>query len=386
MTDLSRLNVSLTKHGAHKVAFLLRQFDKDEVLKHLAGSVSGINIERAQALKTLAYSNGAVPAFWNVARERGSETLDALTLVAVVFSHHVLIAAMKNAANKKRYMGRIVLPAKGTSLRKAFTNFAHIIEELGFSTEHSDHHVDFDLHKLFQVPRLNELVASLLTAKLKDAAWSAKNSLADEAVSLGFHEVFAVAEPQFRTWLATGDVVEVGIDEETEEADFFFNADDKPTSGKFVFKAGHNSKKTGSVSVEPSKKAKQAVLLHNAIQNGLYEQLVQKHGKACVGTENATGHGTSIDVVVKTDEFCRFYEIKTSRSVKACIRQAIPQLLEYAYWDAAKGNADELIIVGPKPATKQAEEYLAFLRNEFGLNIRYEHFDVGKAAKEAETA
>jgi hypothetical protein len=29
---LSRLNVSLTKHGAHKVALLLRKYGKDEVL------------------------------------------------------------------------------------------------------------------------------------------------------------------------------------------------------------------------------------------------------------------------------------------------------------------------------------------------------------------
>lgn len=386
MTDLSRLNVSLTKHGVHKIALLLGKFDKDEVLKHLSDSVPGINIERAQARKTLALSNGVVPAFWNVARERGSETLNALTLVAVIFSHHVLIEAMKSAANKKRYMGRIILPPRRTPLRKAFTNFAHTIEELGFSTEHSAEHVDFDLHRLFQVPRLNELVALLLTAKLKDAAWSGKNTLVDEAVALGFHEVFAVAESQFRAWLESGEVVEIGIDEESEEADFFFNADDKPTSGKFVFKSGHNEKKTGSVSVEVPKKAKRAELLHNAIQNELFDLLVEKYGKACVGTEIATGHGTSIDVVVKTDRFCWFYEIKTARSVKACIRQAIPQLLEYAYWDAAKGNADELVIVGPRPATKQAEAYLTFLRSEFGLKFRYEYFEAGKAARKAGTA
>jgi hypothetical protein len=374
MTDLSRLNVSLTKHGAHKIAFLLRQYDKDEVLEHLSGSVDGINIERAQALKTLAYSNGTVPAFWNTARERGSETLNALTLVAVILSHHELMSAMKQSENKKRYVGRI---RRGVVITgKAFTNFAHIIEELGFSTEHSVDHVDFDLHKLFLVPRLNELVSLLLTAKLKAAGWSTKNSLVDEAVSLGLHEVFAIAEPQFRAWLATGEVIEVGIDEEREEADFFFNADDKATFGKFTFKPGHNAKKTGSVAVSAAKKPKQAELLHNAIQNGLYEQLVKKYGNACVGTENATGHGTSIDVVVKTDTFCWFYEIKTSRSVKACIRQAIPQLLEYAYWDAAKGKADELVIVGPKAVTKQAEAYLEFLRREFGLNLRYEHFEV----------
>ncbi len=72
MTDLSRLNVSLTKHGAHKIAELLKKYDKDVVLKHLWGSEPGIKIEAAQAKKTLsANSKGEVPEIWNKAKLRG---------------------------------------------------------------------------------------------------------------------------------------------------------------------------------------------------------------------------------------------------------------------------------------------------------------------------
>lgn len=69
MTELTRLNVSLTKHGAHKIALLLAKYDKDEVLKHLSGTDPGINIESAQAKKNLSASAaGKVPEVWNKAR------------------------------------------------------------------------------------------------------------------------------------------------------------------------------------------------------------------------------------------------------------------------------------------------------------------------------
>ena len=139
---------------------------------------------------------------------------------------------------------------------------------------------------------------------------------------------------------------------------------------------GHNKKKTGAVVVKPSKKDAEATLLHNEIQNHLFDDLVLKYGKKCVGTEQQTGVDTAIDIAVKTDEFCWFYEIKTADSVKACIRQAIPQLLEYAYWHGLDDRADRLIIVSPLPITPQADIYLTFLRKRFGLEVHYEQYVV----------
>src|SRR6185503_5774547 len=104
MTDLRELNVSLTKHGAHKISTLLMKYDKDDVLNHLSGAEAGINIELAQARKTLAVDrNGNVPTFWRRAQRRGSETLHALVLLAIIFSHHQLIAAMKSSAKRRPF-------------------------------------------------------------------------------------------------------------------------------------------------------------------------------------------------------------------------------------------------------------------------------------------
>src|SRR5690606_36532617 len=145
-------------------------------------------------------------------------------------------------------------------------------------------------------------------------------------------------------------------------------------SKKFKFVPGHNPKKTGRIRISAGKGDKQAELLHNEIQSQLFDYLVANYGHENVGTELDTGRGTAIDVVVKKGEAFRYYEIKTADTVKACIRQAIPQLLEYAYWNGDANAVEKLIIVSPHPITEEAEVYLSFLREQFGLPIRYLRF------------
>ena len=215
-------------------------------------------------------------------------------------------------------------------------------------------------------------MAEILKLKLEAAGWNKKKSTIDESWALGFHEVFGISQFQFKEWLISGSPSAVEQQGMTaQDAEFFGATDDEPATSSFKFQSGHTKKKTGSVSVKKSKKEITADLLHNNIQNELFIALKCQYGSACVGTENITGHRTAIDVVVKTSSFCWFYEIKTAESVKACIRQAIPQLLEYAYWHGNDDRADRLYIVSVHPISKQAETYLAFLRKRFGLEIYY---------------
>jgi hypothetical protein len=371
MTTLSSLSVSLTKHGAHKIALLLAKYDKDEVLNHLSGTDSGINIESAQAHKNLSVRSGIVPEVWNKARIKGKSTINALVFIAIIFSHYKLISAMKTGAGPS--------PLKGTIRRgivideKAFTNFAHTIEELGFSTEHTTDHVSYDLNKLFKIDGLSQLVREIFELKLTSAGWDKKNSLFEEITRLEFHKVFSVSSERFLDWLSSGTLPSQKLN---EDATFFLGTDESSGTGKFKFVAGHRKKKTGKVSVSSSDCDVEASLLHNEIQNGLFEHLAEKYGAEKVGTEIPTGQGTSIDLVVSTDDFCWFYEIKTAPLAKACIRQAIPQLLEYAYWDCDSDKADRLIIVGPVAITQDARAYLDFLRKKFSIPIYYEKFDV----------
>ncbi|WP_221076306.1 hypothetical protein [Agarivorans aestuarii] len=110
-------------------------------------------------------------------------------------------------------------------------------------------------------------------------------------------------------------------------------------------------------------------LRHNDLQLKLYEELSLEHGADNVGTEIKCISG-SIDLVVKNESSFWFYEIKTASTARACIRQALGQILEYSYWPESE-RAEKMIIVGPNSATILERQYINTLRTEFGLPIEY---------------
>lgn len=250
MIAIDRLRVSLTKHGAHKIAQLLARYDAQDVLSHLSDSITGVNIESVQAHKNLSASGtGVVPGVWNQARAAGRESIDALVLIAIIFSHGQLIKAMRTARTA---------PMRGTITRgqvldeKAFTNFAHTIEELGYSTSHTSGRVSYDLTKLFRIPGLHHLATEVLTLKLRTAGWDRSNSLAQEMISYNLHEVFAISSEQLSNWLATGDIDSSGIQaffsdaEDADEAVQLF----EPTSGYAPRQTGEAAATTPPTSEE----------------------------------------------------------------------------------------------------------------------------------------
>lgn len=373
MTDLSRLTVSLTKHGAHKIATLLKKYDKDSILRRLEGVEPGINIEVAQARKNLSVDyRGNVPDVWNKARAAGSESIDALVLIGILFSHHQLLTAFR-AGRTGPFRGTI---KRGVILDgKAFTNTAHIVEELGYSVSHTQSELSYNLSRLFEIPGLHQLTLELVGLKLRSAGWSGKTNLIDEIISLKLNEVFSLSQDQLQNWLATGNVD--GIDDILEDVGFFLDdANDGGPVAPLNFAPGHNPKKIGIIDVSPSKVGSKAELLHNALQTKLYEELVKEHDKESVGTELSTGYGTLIDVVVNTAGTYWFYEIKVAKSLKACIRQAIPQLLEYAYWRTDDIAVDRLYIASTFAMTEDADSFLELLRKKFLLPIYYRRIEI----------
>lgn len=372
MTDLSRLKVSLTKHNAHKIARLLKDHKADQVL----GRLHEVHAEEAQAHKNLSVLPGnKVPEVWAKVKKLGDNAIDALVLVGIIFSHHKLINAMINASARSGFSGRI---ERGVQLdAKEYTNFARVIDQLGFATKLGYPGVTFNLRAMFEIPGLGPLVGELLGHKLDAARWNRLGSIADEAVAQDFHRVFGVTAKELKGWLST-DVQPTAAgtlllpkDEE------FFQAEDEGSAPKaFEFKPGHTERAVEPIAKAASEKTK-VNQLHNDIQNRLYNYLCGQLGVACVGTELDTGSGTTIDVATKQKEKTTFFEIKTSTSVRTSIRQAIPQLLEYAYWPDGK-RADELVIVSHLPITKAAERYLAYLREQFKLPLSYRQFDLKK--------
>lgn len=132
-----------------------------------------------------------------------------------------------------------------------------------------------------------------------------------------------------------------------------------------------------------SSQTKDIDLVHNQIQDQIFRQLKEVHGKDNVSCEQGTGSGTKVDVAVKSPEGYTFYELKTANTSKQCIREALSQLLEYAYYPC-EARASRLIVVGPVDLSKESRKYLENLRSKFSLPLYYRKFDLetGKLGNE----
>ncbi len=146
-----------------------------------------------------------------------------------------------------------------------------------------------------------------------------------------------------------------------------------PTSvrleASFSFRAGCRPKKRSAI-IQESREQIERELRHNELQEKLHRCLVRQFGKDNVGTENHGVNGTSIDLVVRLKGGYLFYEIKTAPSARACIREALGQLLEYAFWPGAQ-EAVRLIVAGEPPLDEPAQDYLRCLKKRFSLPIEY---------------
>lgn len=110
--------------------------------------------------------------------------------------------------------------------------------------------------------------------------------------------------------------------------------------------------------------------IHKDLMLRLFFKLARKYGKENVGTEICVGK-KRIDMVVKSDKKYDIYEIKSDNDVRTCIRQAIGQIFDYAYYGCSD-DIGKMVIVGPSPITDEADKYLASMRNQHKINIYYE--------------
>jgi hypothetical protein len=93
------------------------------------------------------------------------------------------------------------------------------------------------------------------------------------------------------------------------------------------------------------------------------------------GAQNPSGNATFIDIVVRRSQSqYDYYEIKTSSSIRQCLREAIPQLLEYSFWPGTN-EAERLVVVSENSIDEAASQYLETLRTRFELPIFYRQYD-----------
>ena len=137
----------------------------------------------------------------------------------------------------------------------------------------------------------------------------------------------------------------------------------------FVFKPGHNAGKSNTKRSYSDHKGGVS-LFHNQLQTELYKQLAKAYGAENVGTEIQCGSSNRIDIVIQNKRKYTFYEIKVLKSAKICIREAVGQLLEYAYY-SNKLDIDKLVVVSHHPLGNEDQEYIERLNQRFNLNLDY---------------
>jgi hypothetical protein len=106
---------------------------------------------------------------------------------------------------------------------------------------------------------------------------------------------------------------------------------------------------------------------HARMQTKLLAELQAEYGKEHVWLET-----DFVDARVETDKELIFFEIKSDLDPRAVIRQALGQILEYAYHPVREGRRpDRLVIVGRTALGAEDTAYLNRLCKEFTLPLSY---------------
>lgn len=113
---------------------------------------------------------------------------------------------------------------------------------------------------------------------------------------------------------------------------------------------------------------------HSILQSALATELSINFGKNNVSLENPIS-GNKIDIVLNTEDGFHFYEVKVASSAKSCIRQAMGQLFEYAFWPGLR-HASKIVVAGEHPMDEEARQFINFLQKEFHLPIEYKKINV----------
>jgi hypothetical protein len=117
--------------------------------------------------------------------------------------------------------------------------------------------------------------------------------------------------------------------------------------------------------------------LHDKVQDNLVAYLKREFPKQQISKEACIEpYGTRIDVVrQRPDGGLTFYEVKVLPTAKACIREALGQLLEYAHWSASDLSR-EWVIVSYHALDASSGEYLKTIQDTYGLPVSYQNVEL----------
>jgi hypothetical protein len=118
-------------------------------------------------------------------------------------------------------------------------------------------------------------------------------------------------------------------------------------------------------------------LRHNVLQQSLLRTLEAELPDYDVYSEWEVSPGGRVDVAMDTNDGLLFCEIKVAPHVRAAVREAVGQLLEYTHWPAESRASKWWVVSEGKPSAKDVA-YLKVLRTRYGLPIFYRQIDAEK--------
>ena len=96
------------------------------------------------------------------------------------------------------------------------------------------------------------------------------------------------------------------------------------------------------------------------------------------GANNVAREDGWVDLTVRDKKRKLLIELKTDPVAKRAIREAIGQILEYAYFAPKTHDVDlELFVIAPGMVNAEATAYLKLLNRKFRIPIRYCQFSPG---------
>lgn len=116
-------------------------------------------------------------------------------------------------------------------------------------------------------------------------------------------------------------------------------------------------------------------LRHNQLQAALDGLLCEEFGASNVAMEHPLDVGVRVDAAARTPAGMTYYEIKVSPDAMGCLRLAIGQLLEYAYWGHV-GRANRLVVVGEAEPDAATRTYLSRLRTQLAIPVWYQRIQL----------
>ena len=145
-------------------------------------------------------------------------------------------------------------------------------------------------------------------------------------------------------------------------------------SGDVVGQWTRPVRKTGTTKKRPTKPGTRSGtrqttfdLNHNRLQNHLFDLLRKRYCKDSVLMEVQ-----GVDILVDHPDLLAFIELKSSADARLAVREALGQVLEYAYLrPGADGRDPVLVVAAPGPMTSVVSAYLDLLKVKFGLDVTY---------------